>query len=201
MVVVIGLLPILLGATCLHSGALKPWTEEQFKGELDPHTQEFVLGPGDVLRINVWRNPDLSTEATVRPDGTITMPLIGDLKAGGRTTAQLKVEIGQRLTAFVKDEAATVSIAITQINSYQFTVSGNVEHQGRFNSTHFVSVTEAIALAGGPTRFADLPNFRLIRLVEGGPPKIIPIDYEAMLKTEKLYQNIYLLRGDTLHVP
>ncbi len=86
-----------------------------YSKEVDPRTREFVIGVADVVRINVWKNPELSTEATVRPDGTVTMPLIGDdlFPAAGHTPTQLRQEVTKRLAEFVKDENATVTVAIT----------------------------------------------------------------------------------------
>jgi polysaccharide export outer membrane protein len=86
-------------------------TNYDYASEPDPRKHEFVLGPSDVLHVVVWHNGDLSVDATVRPDGTITLPLVGDLRAAGRTTTELRAEIAQRLGAFIK-EAATVTVAL-----------------------------------------------------------------------------------------
>src|SRR4249919_1632752 len=96
-----------------------------YASEPDPRKSEYVLGSSDVLRVTVWRNAELTTDAVVRPDGTIALPLVGDLRAGGRTPGQLRAEIVQRLGAYLKDEAAIVTVAVTAINSYRFVVSGN----------------------------------------------------------------------------
>src|SRR5262249_12351361 len=98
--------------------------------EPDPRKAEYVIGVSDELSINVWKNAELSTHTTVRPDGTITMPLVGDLKAQGRTPSQLRAEITERLSQFVKDDSAVVSIAVTEVNSYRFTVTGEVVRAG-----------------------------------------------------------------------
>src|SRR6476660_5830574 len=79
-----------------------------YSKEPDPRKKEFVLGVNDALKITVWKNPELSGDARVRPDGTITMPLVGDIVAAGRTPNELKQEIGKKLAAYVKDETAAV---------------------------------------------------------------------------------------------
>jgi polysaccharide biosynthesis/export protein len=171
-----------------------------YAAEPDPRKQEYVIGPSDVLKISVWHNVDLSGESIVRPDGTITMPLVGDLRAAGRTPGQIRAEITQRLGAFIKDESAIVTVAVATINSYRFTVSGNVERPGTFSATHFVSVTEAIALAGGVNRFADAEAAVIIRTDEKGTRRI-PVDYPGILAGTKPQQDLPLLAGDTLYVP
>jgi polysaccharide export outer membrane protein len=172
-----------------------------YASEPDPRRQEYIIGASDVLRISVWHNPDLSGDAVVRPDGTITLPLIGDLRAAGRTSEQIRVELTQRLGAFIKDESAIATIAVTGINSYRFTVSGNVEHPGTFVSTHYVTVLEAMTLAGGPNRFAT-PEDTVITRTEGKRGRRrIPIDYTEVLSGNRPEQDLPLISGDTIYVP
>lgn len=172
-----------------------------YSKEPDPRRGEYVIGIADQLSIQVWKNPDLTTEASVRPDGTITMPLIGDLKADGRTPSRLRDEIAKQLAKYIRDESAVVTVAVTSVNSYTFTVSGNVERAGVFNAQKYVTVLEAIQLAGGPNRFASPRGMRLIRLDAKGQPRIIPIDYTALLEGKLPQGNLALLPGDQLHVP
>jgi polysaccharide biosynthesis/export protein len=186
--------PLLSG--CPHQG--KPYN---YSIEPDPRKTEFVLGPSDVLHINVWKNPDLSGDTVVRPDGTITLPLVGDIEASGRTSAEVRAEITQRLAQFIKDDSAVVTVAITAINSYRFTVSGNIERPGTFNASHFVTISEAMALAGGPNRYADPEDTVVIRTDAKNGTRRIPIDYPAMLAGKRPEQNIPLLPGDVLYVP
>jgi polysaccharide export outer membrane protein len=172
-----------------------------YASEPDPRKTEYVIGPSDVLKISVWHNPDLSVESTVRPDGTITLPLIGDIRAAGRTPEQIRVELTQRLGAFIKDESAIATVAVTGINSYRFTVSGNVEHPGTFVSTHYVTVLEAMTLAGGPNRFAD-PEDTILTRVEGKRGRRrIPIDYPDLLSGAHPEEDLALISGDTIYVP
>jgi polysaccharide biosynthesis/export protein len=170
--------------------------------EPDPRREEYVIGSADVLHITVWQTPDLSTNATVRPDGTITMPLIGDVAAAARTPSAVRAEITTRLKSFVKDEALTVSVAVAEINSYQFTIAGNVEHPGLFSARRFLTVTDAVAMAGGPSRFASLAKVVLIRPSPAGTrPRRIPIDLGAIYAGTRPEMNLVLVRGDTLHLP
>jgi polysaccharide biosynthesis/export protein len=172
-----------------------------YAAEPDPRKSEYVLGPSDVLRVTVWHNPDLTGDTTVRPDGTITLPLVGDLRAAGRTPGQIRTEIAQRLGAFIKDESALVTVAVTAINSYRFTISGNVEHAGTYAANHYLTVSEGMALAGGPNRFGAPEETVIIRLKDTGGVRRIPIDFPAILDGTRPDADIPLLPGDTIYVP
>ena len=174
-----------------------------YSSEPDPRKQEFLLGPSDVLRVNVWRNPDLSGDATVRPDGTIAMPLVGEIPAAGRTAAQVRAEISKRLQAYVKEESNNVTVSVTAINSYRFVVNGNVERTGAYTSNRYVTVSEAIAMAGGPNRFADPEQTVIIRpdSLRADLKKRIPVDYPAILKGTHPEQDLPLVSGDIVYVP
>jgi polysaccharide export outer membrane protein len=184
-------------AGCAHKQA----TNYNYKGEPDPRKHPFVLGPSDVLRVSVWKNPDLSGDATIRPDGTITLPLVGELRAADRTAVQVRDEIAQRLATYLKSDAATVTVAVIAVNSYRFTVSGNVEKGGALTSAHYVTVTEAIAMAGGANRFASPDETVIMRPNPDGTVKRIPIDYPAILTGARPDQNLVLLPGDVVYVP
>lgn len=172
-----------------------------YSREPDPRKKEFVIGPSDALKITVWKNPELSGDARVRPDGTITMPLIGDIKAAGKTPGELKREITRRLAAYVKEESAAVSIAVVEVNSYRFTVSGNVEKPGVYSSKYYVSVAEAIALAGGLNRFASPSKLVIVRSDPGAGVRRVPLDFNRISSGDHPEENLVLLSGDTLFVP
>lgn len=172
-----------------------------YAAEPDPRKQPFVLGPSDVLRVNVWHNPDLSGDAVVRPDGTISMALVGEVQAAGRPPDQVREEISQRLRTFLKEEANNVTVSVSAVNSYRFVVSGNAERPGAFTANHFVTVSEAIALAGGPNRFADPEDTVIIRIDPAKGRKRIPVDYVAILKGIHPEQDLPLLAGDTVYIP
>ena len=184
-------------------GACKTVRPYDYSKEPDPRLGKkgFLIGPADQVRITVWRHGDLTTTATVRPDGIITMPLIGDLKAAGRNTKQLREEIKERLGKYYKDAQLTITVAVTNVVSYRFTVSGAVARPGLFTSSRFVTVQEAIAMAGGPTRFAKPDLAVIVRRGDDGKTRRIPIDYPAIASGKAPQQNLVLLRGDVVHVP
>jgi polysaccharide export outer membrane protein len=173
-----------------------------YAAEPDPRKHGFVLGPSDVLKISVWHTPDLSTDATIRPDGNITMPLLGEIVAAGNTAPELQAVIAERLRTFVKDEGAVVTVAVAAINSYRFTVTGSVLHPGIFNATHYVTFSEAMTLAGGPDRFATPEKIVIQRQgAKGQPPRRIPVNYTKVIAGESPEQDLTLLSGDLIYVP
>jgi polysaccharide biosynthesis/export protein len=188
--------PALALAAVACAASLPPY---EYAREPDPRRQEFVIGPSDVLRVSVWKNNDLTANAVVRPDGTITAPLVGDIPAAGHTPSQVRAEIKKRLGAFLKDQEPQVDVLVFEVNSYQFTVAGLVEHAGLYRSKQFVTVTEALALAGGPTRHASLSEAVVIRPA-GKTAKRIPVDIKAILEGERPEMNLVVLTGDTLYL-
>ena len=169
--------------------------------EPDPRKSEYVIGVSDGLEINVWKNPELTTKATVRPDGTITMPLIGDLVAAGKTPSRLKAEIALQLANFVRDESAVVTVAVASVQSYRYTVSGNVEKPGVFTSPSYVTVLEAIEQAGGPNRFASPSGTVIVRTDADGRARRIPIPYRDVRSGKRPDANLTVLAGDTIYIP
>jgi polysaccharide biosynthesis/export protein len=193
-----GAILILLG---LASACTTTHPAINYAAEPDPRKEEYVIGPSDVVRITVWKNADLSGDATVRPDGTISLPLLGDLRAAGQTASQLRAEIATRLATFVKAESAIVTVAVAGINSYRFVVNGNVEKPGVYSSTHYVTLVEGVAMAGGPNRFASPDAMSIIRTGADGKVRRIHIDYPSILTGVHPEQDLPLLRGDTVYVP
>lgn len=171
-------------------------TGYDYKTEPDPRKLEFQIGPLDQIQVRVWKNQDLSAEVTVRPDGIITLPLIGDVKAAGRTPTELQKEIHTRLGAFIRGEELVVSVGVSAVNSYHFTIVGAVEHAGVFTARSYVSAVEAVAMAGGPNRFSGSE----IYIVRGTPARKIPIDLKRAQTPEHADENIIVLRGDMIVV-
>ncbi|HMG55291.1 MAG TPA: polysaccharide biosynthesis/export family protein [Kofleriaceae bacterium] len=172
--------------------------------EPDPRSAELVLGVGDAIAINVWENKDLNTSATIRPDGTITMPLIGDLKAVGETPTTLKTKIKTRLQAFVRlpGGGSEITVAVQSWRSYRFTIQGEVLHAGVFTAEQYVTVADAMALAGGPNKFAKRNEVTLLRRnPKSGEIRKIPLDYDSIASGKRQDMNIYILPGDTIWVP
>lgn len=192
----LALIVLLLPAGCAASGAVSGYN---YAHENDPRQYPYVIGVADNLTITVWKQPDLSSKVTVRPDGTITMPLIGDIQAAGHTADELKGTVLERLGRYVKDPVVTV--AVTDVNSYHFTVEGSVTHPGVFTSKYYVTFSQAVALAGGPDRFADPDEAVIVRRDAVGKARRIPINYEKILSGERPDEDLVVLSGDTVIVP
>lgn len=186
------------------AGCPKPVPFHDYAKEPDPRATELILGVGDVVAINVWENKEFNTEATIRPDGTITMPLIGDLKAAGETPSSLKKQIKTQLADYVKSTPGTelVTIAVKAWRSYKFTIQGEVSRPGVYTSEGFVTVADAIAMAGGLTRFAKQSEIKIFRPDPvAKKPRQIPLDYGAITSGNRLDMNIWVLAGDVISVP
>lgn len=190
-------------AVVLAAGCPSQLPKYDYAKEPDPRTKELVLGVGDQIAINVWENKDFNTDATIRPDGTITMPLIGDLKAVGETPTSLKAKIKSRLGEYVKLPSSNeITVLVRSWKSYRFTIQGEVMHAGVFSADQYVTVADALALAGGPSRFAKRNEVTLLRRdPKSGEVRKIPLDYDALASGKRQDMNIYVLPGDTIWVP
>jgi polysaccharide export outer membrane protein len=188
----------LLASGC--GGAL-PSDEYPHGKEYDPRKHEYVIGVADELRVSVWKMPDLTDDVAVRPDGTITLPLVGELKASNRTPTQLVQEVRAKLLAYVKEDQAIVTVEVKQINSYRFVVSGNVTRPGPLTSRYFVTVSEALIMAGGPTRFGAPERTLVLRADGSGKIRRIPVDAKSLAEGKKLEQDLAVVAGDTIVVP
>jgi polysaccharide export outer membrane protein len=171
--------------------------------EPDPRNKELILGVGDVVGIHVWGNEGVNTDATIRPDGTITMPLVGDIKAAGRTPSELREAIKAQLQNFLKLTAGNeVTVAVRNWKSYRFTLDGEVSKAGVYNPDHYVTVDDAIAMAGGLTRFAKRSDIILFRFnPKTGEIRQIPLDYDLLASGKRIDMNIYVLPNDRIYVP
>ena len=159
---------------------------------------EYIIGPTDVLEINVWREPDLSRTIPVRPDGKITLPLLNDVQASGLTPLELKAGIEKRLAEFV--ESPTVSVAVLEIHSKNIFVLGQVESPGQYPLQQDLTVLQALSLAGGLAEWADKGDVVILRK-ENGKQSRIKFDYKNVSKGKHLEKNIVLQPGDTIIVP
>ena len=160
-----------------------------------PH--DYRVGPGDILEISVWREEGLNQKVLVRPDGGISLPLIGNLPAAGLTMEQLKEEIGKRLARFLTAPEVTVSLLTS--NQKVFVV-GKVNKPGEFPMMKRVTVMQALAMAGGLAAFADHDDIAILR--RSGKDDIrLPFDYDSVRNGEDLEQNILLQDGDVVVVP
>lgn len=170
--------------------------------EPDPRNKELVLGVGDVVGINVWEQKDLNVDVTIRPDGTITMPLVGDLKAAGETPTTLREMIKARLKDYLKLQGTEITVAVKAWKSYKFTVQGEVTRQGVFTSDGYVTIADALAMAGGLSKWARRSGIRVFR-TDPKTKKVrqIPIDYDPLTSGKRLDMNIWILPGDIISVP
>ena len=160
--------------------------------------EDYLIGSGDVLEISVWRNEALSRIVVVRPDGKITLPLMGDLKAAGLTPLELRGKIITKLKEFGETPEAT--IIVKEVNSYAVYVVGEVKRPGRFQLNRRTTIIQAIAMAGGFTNFASINKIILLRKVEGKD-----VEQRATIKIKDIIsgkkRNVWLQPGDTLIVP
>jgi polysaccharide export outer membrane protein len=167
-----------------------------YGNEWDPRKHEYVLGVADGVRVTVYHAADLSADTMVRPDGIITMPLIGDLPVAGMTPTQVREDVKKRLAAYVKTDQA-ITVTVSAFNSYRFVVSGNVNHPGALSQRWYVTVSEALAMAGGPSKFAG-DRIVILRLDPEGRTRRIPISYRALLSGRHPEQDICVVSGDTI---
>ncbi len=157
----------------------------------------YIIGPGDVLEISVWKEEALTKKLTVLPDGTLTFPLIGGIKAAGRTADQIKTELTTRLTRYVSDPI--VSVSIEKVNSLMIYVVGKVNKPDRYILNTRIKVLQALALAGGLNQFAKSDHVQIFR-EEDSQTKIFVFDYDKVSQGKNLDQNIVLHRGDVIVV-
>jgi polysaccharide export outer membrane protein len=158
----------------------------------------YSVAPGDVLRIAVWKEPELSGDVFVRLDGMITVPLVGDIRASGKTTGQIAAEVREGLRPFL--ETPQVTVTVTQAVSARFYVIGEVTTSGAFPLTGRITVLQALALAGGFREFAKRERIVVIREARG-ERKAIPFNFRDLEAGINLEQNIVVEAGDTVIVP
>ncbi len=163
-------------------------------------TPDYIMGPEDVLEITVWKNADLSKQVQVRPDGRISLPLIGDVSAVGRTAAQLTEEISARLKSYM--ENPTVSILVREVNSYQIYVLGEVNAPGKYPLKSKTTLLQAITIAHGFTQVAARNKIVVFRFGKDGEGlNKIKASYDDIVLRDGSDQNIELKPGDQIVVP
>jgi len=163
-------------------------------------TSDYTIGPEDVLEITIWRNTDLSKVVAVRPDGRISLPLIGDVGAAGRTAPQLSEAIAEKLKEF--KENPQVSIVVKEVNSYAIYVLGEVTKPGKYPLKSKTTLLQAITLASGFTPAAARNKIVVFRFGEqGGKDSKIKASYDDIIMRDESPQNIQLKPGDTIVVP
>src|SRR6202046_2038688 len=209
----LGLLPILLSATLQGQGLSSPRAADSVSGTSveasqvqaaeegikKTHDNSYVIGNDDVLGINVWKDPDISRSIPVRSDGKISLPLVGELQAAGRTPLKLEQEIAARLKNYIAEPEVTV--IVQQINSQKFNILGMVGRPGTYAISNSATVLDAIALAGGFRDFAKQKSIYVLRQNGDGTQTRIPFNYKEVVKGQNPAQNIKLQPRDTIVVP
>jgi polysaccharide biosynthesis/export protein len=187
-----GLMVCCFAAGCAASGGSLPDTATVVE------TEVYEIGAEDVLEIAVWQNPDVSRTVTVRPDGNISLPLVGDVKAAGLFPEQLKDSIREKLEPFMASDPE-VSVIVVQVNSKRFIVQGEVNRPGVFPLRTRTTVTHAITLAGGFSEFARQNRIRVVRSRQGRQ-ETIRVNYKRILKGRP-EEDIVLRPDDIIIVP
>ncbi len=159
---------------------------------------EYVIGLADRLGIQVWREEELSIEVPVRIDGKISLPIIGDIQAAGKTTTELASAIKERLKKVITEP--TVSVILLESMSLRYYILGQVQQPGQFAIDHPISVLQAIARSGGFNEWADKDNILIVRQ-NNNKEIIIRFDYNSFIKGKKRTKNILIAPGDTIVVP
>jgi polysaccharide export outer membrane protein len=159
----------------------------------------YVIGSDDLLNVHVWHQAEMSGPVTVRPDGKISLPLIGEMLAGGLTPPQLQSNIADKLRTFVKEPEVTV--IVQQANSKRFNVMGRVEHAGSFSLATPMRVLDGIAAAGGFGDFAKTAKVYVLRPTGSNGVQKLPFNYKRITQGHDDSENIELQAGDTVVVP
>ena len=161
------------------------------------HDDSYVIGNGDVLAINVWKDADLSRTIPVRSDGKISLPLMGEVQAAGRTPVQLEHDITEKLRSYIT--APEVAVMVEQVNSKKFSILGQVVKPGSYTLAIATTITDAIATAGGFRDFAKEKHVYVLRQSPDGSQSRIDFNYKDFIKGKA--KNIKLQPNDTVIVP
>jgi polysaccharide biosynthesis/export protein len=164
-----------------------------------PHDTSFVIGNDDLLAINVWKEPDISRSIPVRSDGRISLPLVGEVQATGRTPLQLEQDISSKLKNYIA--APEVTVMVQEIHSEKFNILGQVAKPGSYSLEVATTVLDAIAAAGGFRDFANQKGVYILRQNPAGGESRIAFNYKKVIKGKNSQQNIKLEPRDTIVVP
>jgi polysaccharide export outer membrane protein len=158
----------------------------------------YEVQPSDLLRISVWREPELTQDVLVRPDGAFSFPLAGDISAVGKSVEELRLELVERLSRYIPDLVVTVSVL--EIRGNKIYVIGQVNQPGEFIVNPRVDVMQALSLAGGTTAFASPSEIFVLRRNDDQQQRL-PFNFDAVLRGRDLDQNVLLRTGDVVVVP
>lgn len=158
----------------------------------------YLIGPEDVLYIDVWKEQEISRQVVVRPDGKISLPLLNDVTAAGLTPMALEQDLTVRFRKFLEDPQVTV--IVNAINSQQVFILGEVNRMGRYPLSPNMTVLQALSMSGGFTQFANLGDIYILRK-ENGKQIRMPFNYKDVVRGHHNAENIVLKPGDTIVVP
>jgi polysaccharide biosynthesis/export protein len=161
-----------------------------------PLASDYVIGPGDVLQISVWQEPQFTESVVVRPDGNISMPLVPDIPLTGLTPHEAEETLAQKLLSLVKHPR--VSVIVQEIHSRLVYITGEVQHPGAYPMISPINVIQLIAHAGGPTEFAKK---KAVYVLHPDKRERTRVDYQKLLQGQHLEENVQLIPGDTVVVP
>lgn len=164
-----------------------------------PHDPSYIIGADDVLAVNVWKEPEISRTIPVRSDGKISLPLVGEVQAGGMSPKQLESQIAKNLENYISEPEVTV--IVQEAKSQRFNILGQVSKPGSYQLTNSTTVLDAIAMAGGFRDFAKSKSIYVLRPQAGGNELRLPFNYKDVIKGEGRSQNIKLQPHDTVVVP
>jgi polysaccharide biosynthesis/export protein len=165
----------------------------------NPTLVPYRLQSGDVVHVRVFRNDNITGNYQIRPDGNISLPLAGEVRARGLTIAEVRVAVIAGLKKYIEDAEGMTSATIEQVRGISYSVIGEVTRPGMFDSTRFVTLLDALAQAGGLTPYAQPEALYVLRRQEGGQQLKIPVSYSQTIK--ETARNFYILSGDVVVVP
>lgn len=195
---------VLLAATTASNAAGQAAKAPPSPSSVAPQVQSppagpgYVIQPGDMLEIQVWKEPEISKTVPVRPDGKISVPLLNDVQAAGLTAPVLTTDLTEKLKKFISDPQVTV--IVSQVNSERIYITGEVNRGGAFPLVSGMTVLQALASAGGFTSFANPKKVYVLRQENGKPVKY-PFNYKEVINGKNAEENIALKAGDTIVVP
>ena len=159
---------------------------------------EYVIGLGDQLQIMIWKEPELTQTMSVRIDGQISLPLIGDVQAAGKTIRDLKKILEEKYGTVITDPA--VSVMLIQSKSWRYYIIGQIKQPGEFPIDFPITILQALARSGGFLEWAKTDRISIVRN-EAGKETIVPFNYEALVNGQNLQQNALVKPGDTIIIP
>jgi len=172
--------------------------EESAQPAVAEKQAEYVIGLGDQLQIMVWKEPELTQTMSVRIDGRISLPLIGDVEAAGKSIRDLKKILEEKYAVVIAEPA--VSVMLVQSKSWRYYIIGKVAKPGQFPIDFPITILQAIAQSGGFLEWAKTDRISIVRR-EGGAETIVPFNYEALVTGQNLQQNALVRPGDTIIIP